>query len=152
MALLQVLVSGWINIMGTRSNIAIKNKDGTVEVIYCHWDGYVSHNGKILTKHYSKVTKLRKLISLGDISRLAAELGSKTDFDNPTSDQVVAYGRDRGELDTKSRTYASIEDYIKEASEDTSWIEFFYIFDVKNKLWYYSHRDNLPELFPLSVE
>ena len=30
--------------MGTRSSIAIKTEDG-IKAIYCHWDGYVDHNG-----------------------------------------------------------------------------------------------------------
>ena len=40
--------------MSTRSNIAIKRKNGTVESIYCHWDGYLSYNGKILLKKLQK--------------------------------------------------------------------------------------------------
>mgnify|MGYP003704491571 CR=1 FL=1 len=30
--------------MSTRSNIGILNQDGTVDYIYCHFDGYVEHN------------------------------------------------------------------------------------------------------------
>ena len=36
--------------MGTRSTIALEYADGTVEQVYCHWDGYVSHNGLILSE------------------------------------------------------------------------------------------------------
>ena len=38
--------------MATRSRIAIEKQDGTVDSIYCHWDVYLSHNGKILFNHY----------------------------------------------------------------------------------------------------
>jgi hypothetical protein len=38
--------------MGTRSTIALEFADGTVEQVYCHWDGYLSNNGKILQAHY----------------------------------------------------------------------------------------------------
>ena len=38
--------------MGTRSTIAIQKLDGSVEQIYCHWDGYLDHNGTILKTEY----------------------------------------------------------------------------------------------------
>jgi hypothetical protein len=56
--------------MGTRSTIALEFADGTVQQVYCHWDGYLEHNGKILQEHYSDPFKLRDLIDLGDMSSL----------------------------------------------------------------------------------
>jgi hypothetical protein len=44
--------------------------DGTVQQIYCHWDGYLEHNGKILFNHYVDPYKTRELIDMGDISSL----------------------------------------------------------------------------------
>ena len=71
--------------MATRSRIAIENQDGTVTSIYCHWDGYTEHNGKILFENYH-LTKTEQLIALGDISSLGE-----------TIEDTVAYARDRGE-------------------------------------------------------
>ena len=31
--------------MATRSTIAMEQPDGRVMQIYCHWDGYLGHNG-----------------------------------------------------------------------------------------------------------
>jgi hypothetical protein len=56
--------------MGTRSTIALEFADGTVEQVYCHWDGYLEHNGKILQAHYMDPFKLRDLIDLGGFSSL----------------------------------------------------------------------------------
>ncbi len=56
--------------MGTRSTIAMEFADGTVQQIYCHWDGYLEHNGKILFNHYVDPYKTRELIDMGDISSL----------------------------------------------------------------------------------
>ena len=40
--------------MGTRSVIAVMH--GTnAKAVYCHWDGYLEHNGKILQEHYNSV-------------------------------------------------------------------------------------------------
>ena len=61
--------------MSTRSRIGILNDDGTVDSIYCHFDGYISNNGKILQEHYTDPAKMAELIALGDISSLAAEIG-----------------------------------------------------------------------------
>ena len=56
--------------MATRSTIAMEFADGTVQQIYCHWDGYLEHNGKILFNHYVDPYKTRDLIDMGDISSL----------------------------------------------------------------------------------
>lgn len=69
--------------MGTRSTIALEFADGTVQSVYCHWDGYLSNNGVILRDHWSDPFKLRELIDLGNLSQLAPEIGVKHEFDNP---------------------------------------------------------------------
>ena len=56
--------------MATRSRIAIQNKDGTLWSVYCHWDGQVYHNGKILVEHYETEEQVRFLINQGDMSSL----------------------------------------------------------------------------------
>ena len=43
--------------MATRSIIA-KLDDKGVQAIYCHNDGYLSNNGKILDQHYTDCSKL----------------------------------------------------------------------------------------------
>ena len=85
--------------MATRSRIAIENEDGTVTSIYCHWDGYVDHNGMILQEHYNERSKVETLIALGDISYLDANIEptGKHTFNDPEESVTVAYHRDRGE-------------------------------------------------------
>lgn len=82
--------------MATRSRIAIENQDGTVQSIYCHFDGYLKGVGKTLFNHYDR-EKLEKLIELGDIS----SLGESTE-------NTVAYARDRGE-DLHSKGFLNVE-------------------------------------------
>jgi hypothetical protein len=104
--------------MGTRSTIAIQNEDGTVTGIYCHWDGYTSHNGRILQENYTDEASVRELIALGDLSSLGETVGTKTDFNNAAKGQCVAYGRDRGEKDVDAKTCADwaalLEDFGQE--------------------------------------
>ncbi|MBV7326734.1 hypothetical protein KFU94_00450 [Chloroflexi bacterium TSY] len=68
-----------------------------MEGVYCHWDGYVSHNGRILKEHYSERKKLAKLIAGGDISSLGPDIGSKHDFDARPEGETTFYHRDRSE-------------------------------------------------------
>jgi len=56
--------------MGTRSTIALEFADGTVEQVYCHWDGYLAHNGQILAQHYMNPFKVKQLLALGGFSSL----------------------------------------------------------------------------------
>ena len=118
--------------MGTRSTIALEFADGTVEQVYCHWDGYLAHNGKILAEHYSDPFKLRDLIDLGDISSLGRNLGNGHPFskfglkeEDPDFDQMIAlckqaedegwttfYGRDRGETGCTAKKFVDFQDYL----------------------------------------
>ena len=118
--------------MGTRSSIAIKTEDG-IKAIYCHWDGYVDHNGKIRKEFYKTTDKVEALIALGDISSLREEVGEKHDFDKSddslgiTDNWCLAYGRDRGETGTEAQTFQSISEWVEAEAE--RWCEYFYLFD-----------------------
>lgn len=111
--------------MATRSNIGILNENGTVDYIYCHFDGYIKHNGQILSEHYNSEAAVRDLIALGDLSILGPEIGEQQDFNDIKSHKdewCLAYGRDRGESNTEART-CSYVDYTKEYFE-----EYIYLF------------------------
>ena len=71
--------------MATRSLIGIK-LDNIVKTIYCHWDGYPEHNGKLLVENYSTPAAITELMELGDLSTL-----------DITPDKCKAYHRDRNE-------------------------------------------------------
>ena len=111
--------------MGTRSTIALEYADGTVEQVYCHWDGYLAHNGQILLKHYSNPFILRDLIDLGDISSLKSTIGTKHAFSHfelraeevaeykvLTENMTTFYGRDRGEDGVSAKKFKDYEDYV----------------------------------------
>jgi hypothetical protein len=100
--------------MGTRSTIAIQNVDGTVTGIYCHWDGYLSHNGRILQENYTTEEAVRELIALGDLSSLGETVGTKHDFDRAPDGVCNAYGRDRGEQNVDAETRNRWSDFDQE--------------------------------------
>jgi hypothetical protein len=108
--------------MGTRSTIAIENADGTVTGIYCHWDGYLSHNGRILQENYTDEAKVRELIALGSISSLGAEIGTAHDFDAAPRGECNAYGRDRGERDVDAYTEHNWRQFRAEHGQEYDYL------------------------------
>ena len=143
--------------MGTRSMIAIENPNSkAVKSIYCHWDGYLEHNGSILEKHYSNSPKVNNLIALGDLSSLRPEIGVKHLFsslelpkeereahEEAVKDMCTFYTRDRGE-DAPYKFFSNIKEAV--AYYDGSWCEYFYLFkydaDQESGKWFYRTREN----------
>ena len=97
--------------MGTRSTIALEYANGQVDQIYCHWDGYLDHNGVILDEHYSDPFKLQKLVELGDMSSLAPNIGTQHAFDDRREGECTFYGRDRNEKGVGAKRFKDFEDY-----------------------------------------
>ena len=95
--------------MSTNSTINIQNADGTVDSIYCHWDGYLENNGKILQEFYNTEAKVRELLAPGDLSQLGIEVGSKHDFEERGVTSCKYYGRDRGESNVEMQTLGSAD-------------------------------------------
>ena len=87
--------------MATRSAIGYTLLTGEVRGIYCHWDGYVEHNGKILLESYTDAAKIAAMVELGDMSALAAEIAD-----------CIYYGRDRGETDVDAQNYNDVDEYV----------------------------------------
>jgi len=116
--------------MATRSNIAMKTAEGKIVSVYCHWDGYVANNGKILLENYTDIDKIEALVALGSISSLGEQIGEQQDFDDRSTQKdnwTLFYSRDRGEQ-------LSIQEY----DDIPSWIddmeEYAYLWNGKEWL------------------
>lgn len=125
--------------MATRSAIAVTH--GTVvKGVYCHWDGYIDHNGKILQEHYDSA-KANNLVALGDISSLAPEIGEKHPFSQfhlPEDQRVnydnwtTFYGRDREEANTGWKVFSDADEFM--GYFDGCGCEYFYL--MHEGVWY----------------
>ena len=128
--------------MGTRSRIGVMHGD-KVKSVYCHWDGYLEHNGAILQEYYDSA-KANNLVALGDMSTLRPQIGEKhafSQFDLPpeeveaykelTRDWCTFYGRDRGEVSVW-KVANTFEEFLDQA--DGCGAEFYYI--MKDGVWY----------------
>ena len=120
--------------MGTRSRIGVMHGDNCKSV-YCHWDGYIDYNGRILLEHYDS-TKANFLVALGDISSLKPDVfigeGVEHSFEKPAEDITIFYGRDRGETGTEWKTDTTFEAFLERV--DNCGAEYYYI--MKDGEWY----------------
>jgi hypothetical protein len=88
--------------MATRGTIALEFADGTVGMVYSHWDNYLEGTGKILQEHYMDPFKVRQLIDEGNISSLRAEVGVQHPDDNPHGWGTGEYRANEVEYDNKT--------------------------------------------------
>jgi hypothetical protein len=114
--------------MATRSTIALEYADGSVGVIYCHWDGYLEHNGRILVNHYSDPFLVRDMLDRGSLSSL-----------QETLDASEFHCRDMGRVMTRADRFESFEAY-RLAMLDGFGQEYNYV--LRNvggtPVWFYS--------------
>ena len=128
--------------MGTRSRIGVMHGD-VCKSVYCHWDGYLEHNGDILETHYDSA-KANNLVALGDLSSLAPYIGvehpfgyhgtdmSADEYNTKFKDMCTFYGRDRGETGTEFRVAHTFAEFLEQA--DGCGAEYYYI--MKDGVWY----------------
>ena len=128
--------------MGTRSRIAVMH--GSVcKSVYCHWDGYLDHNGRILQEYYDSA-KANNLVALGDLSSLRPNIGEKHAFsklevpmdgeayDKLYGDMTTFYGRDRGEEGCDFKVAHSFDEFLEQVNYCGA--EYYYV--MKDGVWY----------------
>ena len=130
--------------MATRSIIA-KLDDNGLEAIYCHNDGYLSNNGKILDQHYADEDNVDILLYKGDLSSLDENIGEKINFDDielrHKNKQCMFYARDRGEENREAVTLKNETELLKHAFESCD-AEVVYMFAYGT--WYvYDNSDKI---------
>ena len=129
--------------MGTRSRIGVMHGD-KCKSVYCHWDGYLSHNGEILQKHYDSA-RANHLVALGNMSTLGKEIGEKHAFSQfevraeevqaykkLTENWTTFYMRDRGEKGQEFEVSQSFDEFLELCDECGA--EYYYI--MKDGEWY----------------
>ena len=114
---------------GTRWGIGIEQPNGKIQSTYGHYDGYPQHTGKLLKKFYNNPSKGKQGISYLDKSMKG---GKDHSFDNRKDGESIFYGRDRGEKGSMMSNWKN-----RDAVKFHSGEEYFYIYNMKEKKWYY---------------
>jgi hypothetical protein len=131
--------------MATRSRIGYVDENNNIISVYCHWDGYPSHNGIKWVNHYKHHSKVSDLVWKGSISSLGKEVGYAHPFDDNKiareNDWTTFYHRDRGEDWEDNKP-----EIIKRKDYDFSgnWIEYHYIFNGESWTCYDSKGTIMP--------
>lgn len=99
--------------MSTNSIIAKQNKDGSIKAVYCHWDGYLSHNGAILLANYTTEEDVDNLLANGNLSVLAEKCTKPEghSYENPVDGYCIYYGRDRGETNQNPKDFVNLSEW-----------------------------------------
>lgn len=103
--------------MSTRALIGIK-ENGSIMFVLCQHDGYPSYTGRILLEKYNTPETLKKLLSGGSMSAI--------------SEDNVDYYADEDSLPKK------IWDVEWNRTLNKSMCDFFYIYDVEEREWFFS--------------
>ena len=129
--------------MSTRSTLIRKNPDNSYTTVYCHSDGYPTHNGYMALRHFNTPAKVDALFLYGDLSCIRGNVGRKHDF-NDRVDKApqrvnnwnTYYTRDRGE-DTWPRTYTTWAEVLRHGiTTDSEWVYLY-----KGGQWYFQPND-----------
>ena len=129
---------------GTRWLVGIEQPNGKITSTYGHYDGYPEWAGKHLKKYYNNPMKAKELLKLGKsgISTIGPKIKGSKDhsFDKPDKGVTVFYGRDRGEKGRMTSNWKN-----RDAVKFESGEEYAYIYNLKEKKWYYKSRYSNPQ-------
>jgi hypothetical protein len=104
--------------MGTRSRVGIV-QDGVCKSVYCHYDGYLEHTGRMLAEHFDEAEVL-KLLKQGDNSGIQESV------------EEMNFYRDRGETGVGARTAKSFDEFLDQVENCCG--EYYYL--MKDGVWY----------------
>lgn len=107
--------------MSTRSHIGIINKGGSIEVVYCHHDGYLEFTGKRLVDNHNSAPMARELLKLGNMSFVGSPMR-----DDDVNDSMM---------------FDNLTDYQKSIAEHFTDIEFFYLYAVNRTAGWWVSND-----------
>jgi hypothetical protein len=104
--------------MGTRSRVGIMQGD-VCKSVYCHYDGYLDHTGRVLQDHWDQDMVL-ELMELGDNSGI-----------QETPEEMNFY-KDRGETGVGSIQATTFEEFLEQVEGCCG--EYYYV--MRDGVWY----------------
>jgi hypothetical protein len=110
--------------MGTSSMIGFYNEDGSVTATYCHYDGYLEYNGRMLVENYNTIAKAKAVATCGYLSGLVEDLSQSIVEAVHSQDPIV---------------YASPEVFLKCGSNHAG-ADYLYLFD--GEAWFFAKPGN----------
>jgi len=119
---------------GTRSQVGIIDRNGKILSTYVHYDGYPKNMKPGLKKHMKSEKDVLTLIKRGGASGI---------YD----DEDIKYYDDKKAKPVHG-DFKNIKGYLDKTKD--SWADYVYLYNVKDKKWYFAnpYKDNeLQKLF-----
>jgi hypothetical protein len=113
--------------MATRSLIAIEKEHDLYDATYCHFDGYVDHNGKILKENYLSEQIVSELILNGEMSSLGESIDKCVFYTQRGEDLRVTQGVNYQYLRNKAKNMGC---------------EYIYVFFPAEDVWQYAEVED----------
>ena len=104
--------------MGTRSRVGIMQGD-VCKSVYCHYDGYLEHAGRVLQDHWDQDMVL-ELMELGDNSGIQVTL------------EEMNFYKNRGETDVGAIRANTFKEFIDQVQGCCG--EYYYV--MRDGVWY----------------
>lgn len=111
--------------MGTPSMIGIYNEDGSVTASYCHYDGYLEYNGRMLVEHYN--------------SKYDAEMVAKGGYLSGLTEDYME-SRQKAVHKDPAIVYDSVATFLK-YGDNHAGANYLYLFD--GEAWFFTST-NIP--------
>ena len=129
--------------MSTHAFIAKKTGTDKYKAIYCQFDGYLFHVGKILAEHYDTTEKVDALLSLGGIQSLGEQTGPAPEgLENGEDEKyTVAFKRDLDD-DFWNTEEMTLDELLNNGIDEC----YVYIFGGDER-WVYSGFSDLEDRF-----
>jgi len=108
--------------MSTRSAIGFYDEAGMFKAMYCHYDGYPNHVGKILVEHHNSLSAAHNIVEGSQIRN----------FDHDGT--IARFGDGDGA--------AELFETVTEALD--SGFDYAYVYNVEQMRWICFGRDPLP--------
>ena len=118
---------------GTRSQVGIINRSGKIASIYVHYDGYPRNMKPGIKKHLKNEKDVLQLIKRG---------GARGIY----NDKDIEYYDDSKMKPTKG-DFKDIAKYLDRTKDN--WADFVYLYNMKDKKWYYADPYKDKELIKL---
>ena len=113
--------------MSTRSMIAIQDADGVCYTVYCHFDGYVSHMGKMLTTYFNDDESVAELINNGELRSIDV---------SAEDENVIVCEHFEEDFEKRNIEYYDTEVDMLNAFQNSDR-EYLYLWDDVAEMWLY---------------
>lgn len=127
--------------MSTRSMIAFQDADDNYYAIYCHFDGYLSHIGRMLATYFNTFEKAVDLVNRGELRSISHKEDMDEGYNKYPSENIIIEDNiffEHFEQDFQKRTieyYDSTIDFLTAFSNSDR--EFLYLWDNTIEEWIY---------------